>query len=182
MINIVLVAAAFSGLLAAPAASAQDPNGPEIGLKISGTAVRQIPLAIPALRLNADAAPPARDAAALIRSVVEADLAYSGLFNVLPSSLYSTVTLAADRIPFREFAAIGAEGIVHGTVGGGSPDLVIEGLLFDSKSEALIMGKRYRGAPPLARDIGHRIANDITVAYSGKPGVSMSRMVLVAKI
>ncbi|MGH9867519.1 MAG: Tol-Pal system beta propeller repeat protein TolB [Candidatus Polarisedimenticolia bacterium] len=162
-------------------AGPQDPNEPQIGLKITGAAQRRIPLAIPELRLQPAAGSAAGEAAALIRSVVEADLAFSGLFNVLPASLYSSITLGADRIPFREFAAIGADGVVHGTVGGGS-ELVVEGLLFDSRSEALILGKRYRGAPPLARDIAHRIANDITVAYTGRPGVSLSRLVLVGKV
>ena len=175
---LVVLALCVGGLLRA---EPQDPNGPEIGLKISGTAQRQIPLAIPALRLNAAAGQEASDAGALIRQVLDADLTYSGLFNILPPSLYASVTLVADRIPFRDFAALGAQGIVHATVTG-SRDLVVEGLLFDSHSEALIMGKRYRGTPPLARDIAHRLANDITVAYTGRPGVSLSRLVLVGKV
>lgn len=172
-----LVLLAVVPLQAAP----QDPNGPQIGLKITGAAQRQIPLAIPPLRLSAGAARDANDAGALIRQVLEADLVYSGLFNVLPPSLYAAVTQVADRIPFRDYAAVGAQGIVHGTVGG-SGDLVVEGLLFDSRSEALIMGKRYRGTAVLARDIAHRLANDITMAYTGRSGVSLSRIVLVGKI
>jgi TolB protein len=162
-------------------AAPQDPNEPQIGLKISGAAQRQIPLAIPPLRLNTGASADAGQAGSLIRQVLEADLAFSGLFNVLPPSLYAAVTQVADRIPFRDYAAIGAQGIVHGTVGG-SGEVVVEGLLFDSRSEALIMGKRYRGTAALARDIAHRLANDITVAYTGRPGVSLSRLVLVGKI
>ena len=162
-------------------AAPQDPNQPQIGIVVSGAAQKRIPLALPPLRVQNGAGSQAADAGSLIRTVVEADLSFSGLFNVLPPSLYQAVSMAPDRIPFREFAAVGADGILHGTIGGSS-ELVVEGMLFDSRSEALIMGKRYRGGPPLARDIAHRIANDITVAYTGRPGVSLSRLVLVGKV
>ncbi|HKY34222.1 MAG TPA: Tol-Pal system beta propeller repeat protein TolB [Candidatus Polarisedimenticolia bacterium] len=176
-----VLAAALSVWSPAPAGP-QDPNGPQIGLTITGAAQKQIPIALPGLRAPSPAGAEAREAGELIRSVLGSDLSFSGLFNVLPPSLYASLTMAGDRIPFRDFAALGATGIVHGTLGGGSQEIVVEGLLFDSKSEALIMGKRYRGAPSLARDIAHRLANDITIAYTGKPGVSLSRIVMVGRV
>src|SRR5262245_57910298 len=153
--------------------SAQDPNEPQIGLKISGTAVRKIPIAILPFQTTSQDASALRGPTDLIRKVITDDLEYSGLFNVLAPSIYSSVTIASGRIPFRDFAALGAQGVVSGSVGRDSAGIVVEGLLSDSKSEALVAGKRYRGDVALARDIAHRIANDITIAYTGRAGVSL---------
>jgi len=169
----------WPGLFASP--SPQDPNQPHIDLKITGAAVRQIPIAIPPMQRGASADGETQAVGETIRSVITSDLTYSGLFNVLPPSLISSVRVASGRIPFRDFAALGADGVVAGTIGRESPGVVVEGLLFDSKSEALIAGKRYRGDPSLARDIAHRIANDIMIAYTGRSGVSLSRIVMVGK-
>ncbi|MFQ5700406.1 MAG: Tol-Pal system beta propeller repeat protein TolB [Acidobacteriota bacterium] len=162
---------------------AEDPNQAEIGITVSGVAPRQIPLVIPPVQVKPRAGSEATRAAKLIREIIASDLTYSGLFNVLPPSLYANVTIASGRVPLREFSAIGAVGVVTASVGTREDDeLIVEGLLFDSKTEALITGKRYRGAARLARDIAHRISNAVTIAYTGKAGVYLSRVVFVGKI
>jgi len=170
--------AAATLLMAAP----QDPNEPQIGLKISGTAVRKIPIAILPFQTSSSDSSAIRGASDLIRTVISGDLEYSGLFNVLPPSLYNAVTIVSGRVPLRDFAALGAQGVVSGSVGRDAAGIVVEGLLSDSKSEALVAGKRYRGDVALARDIAHRISNDITIAYTGRAGVSLSRIVMVGKV
>ncbi|HZI92997.1 MAG TPA: Tol-Pal system beta propeller repeat protein TolB [Patescibacteria group bacterium] len=162
--------------------SPQDPNQPEIGLKISGTAIRKIPIAILPFQIGAGGAADTRGAADTIRSVITSDLEYSGLFNVLAPSMYESVTIAGGKIPFRDFAAIGAQGVVYGSVGRENAGVAVEGLLSDSRSGDLIAGKRYRGDVRLARDIAHRISNDIMIAYTGRPGVSLSRIAMVGKV
>jgi TolB protein len=176
-------------LLAAAAArttaggpSPQDPNQPQIGIKITGTAQRQIPIAILPFHPDATADAAARTSAESIRGVITADLIYSGLFNVLPPSLYAGVTLTAAHPPFPDFAALGAEGLVRGSIARKDAQRVVEGPLDDTKSGALISGKRYRGDPSLARHIAHSVANDITLAYTGRPGIALSRIVFVGKV
>jgi TolB protein len=168
----------LSVLAGGPVPSQEDP---EITLEVTGKARRQIPIVIPPLRQEGSADASIAEARRTIRDVLETDLAYSGIFNVLPPSLYAAVTRISDRLPLRDFAAIGAQAVVGGTVGGDSTEVIVEGLLFDARSEALITGKRYRGAPALARDIAHRIADDITVALTGRSGVSTTRLVMVGR-
>ncbi|HET9480630.1 MAG TPA: hypothetical protein VFP98_02650, partial [Candidatus Polarisedimenticolia bacterium] len=175
------------GPSAAPAASPQnppaDPNSPHIGVTITGTAQRQIPIAIPAIQLVGGASDPdISTAAGLIRSVVASDLEFSGLFNVLPPSLYASVAFTSGRLPLRDFAALGAQGVVIGSISRQAPGIAVEGLIYDPPSEALIAGKRYRGEPSLARDIAHRISNDVLIAYTGRPGVALSRIVTVGRV
>jgi TolB protein len=177
-----MAAAAAFGWARSGGPAAQDPNQPQIGLKITGTAQRQVPIAILPFHPDATADAAARASAESIRAVIGADLTYSGLFNVLPASLYSGVTLTAAQIPFRDFAALGAEGIVRGAVSRKDSQIVVEGPLYDTKSGALISGKRYRGDGSLARHIAHSIANDITLSYTGRTGIALSRIVFVAKI
>jgi len=180
--GVLTIATVVPGSMPASLAGPQDPNRPEIDLTIKGNAIRKIPIAILPFQVSGQGGDGARGASDTIRSVVTDDLGYSGLFDVLPPSLYASVTVSSDRIPLRDFAALGAQGVVYGRVGREGGSLVVEGLLSDSKSESLVAGKRYRGEPSLARDIGHRIANDIMIAYTGRPGVSLSRLVMVGKV
>ena len=163
-------------------AAAQDPNQPQIGLKITGTAQKQIPIAILPFHPDTTADAGVREAAESIRAVIGADLGYSGIFNVLPPSLYERLALGSTQIPFRDFSALGVEGLVRGTIAKKDAQIVVEGPLYDAKSGALITGKRYRGEPSLVRHIAHNIANEITIAYTGRSGVSLSRIVLVGKV
>jgi len=166
----------------APRRAPEDPNRADIDVVVSGTAMRQIPIAILPFVLAPQEPAAIRDASDLIRKVISDDLSYSGLFNVLPPSLYNAVTIISGRVPFRDFAALGAQGVVAGSTIRDSKGLAVEGLLYDSKTEQLVAGKRYRGDAALARDIAHRISNDITIAYTGKAGVSLSRIVMVGKV
>lgn len=180
----VMTALALGAAVAVAGPAPQDPNQPQIGLKITGAAQRQIPIAVPPLKITGQSSGDSKAAADLIRAVVSADLTYSGLFNVLPPSLYESLPSAPGHVPLRDFAAIGAQGVVQGNVGAdpnAAGGLVVEGIIFDSKSEALIAGKRYRGSRALARDIAHRIANDVMVAYTGRTGVSLTRIVVVGR-
>ncbi len=170
--------ALLSALAGGHLRSQQDP---EITLEVKGKAGRQIPIVIPPLRQDGPGDAAVEEVRSTIRDVLEADLAYSGIFSVIPPSLYASVARTSDRLPLRDFAAIGAQAVVGGTVGGSGAEVVVEGLLFDSRSEALITGKRYRGAPALARDIAHRIADDITIALTGRSGVSTTRLVMVGR-
>ena len=164
-----------------PAAAPQDPNA-GIVLEVQGQKRRQIPLVVPPLQVKSDGRADIVRTAELIRSVVTDDLNFSGSFNVLNPDLYAAVSATSGRLPLRQFAAIGAEGVVAGTVSPEGSSFVIEGLLFDSRSEALIVGKRYRGEVALSRDIAHRIADAITIAYTGRSGVFLSRIVFVARV
>jgi len=164
-----------------PGAAPQDPNA-GIVLEVQGSARRQIPLVVPPLQVKSDGRTEPIRAADLIRDVVTDDLQFSGSFNVLSPDLYAAVSATSGRLPLRQFSAIGAEGVVAGTVTSEAGSLVIEGLLFDSRSEALIVGKRYRGEAALARDIAHRIADAITIAYTGRSSVFLSRIVFVGRV
>ncbi len=176
-----MVAGSFVlGLAGATFVLPQDSEQPQIDILVQGAARRQIPVAIPPLTLT----DPGQnlEAAEIIRSVLTSDLTFSGLFNVLPPPLYQTVRQVADRVPLRDFAAVGAEGVISGVVGSHASGIVVEGLLFDARTEALITGKRYRGSAALARDIAHRVANEVMIAYTGRAGVSLSRIALVGRI
>ena len=170
MLTCSFILAVASATFVLPQGTAQ----PEIDILVKGTAQRQVPVAIPPLKLTSPGEN--LEAAETIRSVLSADLTFSGLFNVLPPTLYQTVTLVADRVPLRDFAAVGAEGVISGVVGSHPSGIVVEGLLFDTRTEALITGKRYRGSTALSRDIAHRIANEVLIAYTGRAGVSLSRI------
>lgn len=178
-----LIATAALAAVVVGDAAPQDPNAPQIGLEITGKARRQIPLAVPSFQSNTPSDPDITRAAESIRKVITDDLLFSGVFQIVSPNLYAGVTAVGGRVPLRDFAALGADGVVFGTsAADGASGLVVEGLLFDSRSESLIAGKRYRGSEALARDIAHRIANDIMIAYTGRAGVALSRIVFVGKV
>ena len=89
---------------------------PDISLTVKAAPRRQVPIVIPPLQTDTGGRSDIRDAASVIRQIVTNDLTYSGVFNVLPPSLYSAVSATTGRLPLRQFSAIGADGVVFGTV------------------------------------------------------------------
>jgi TolB protein len=136
----------------------------------------RLALAIPVFRLAAVAPAPVRDASSEIRATVVSDLEFTGYFDVLPPERYGSIPDDPSRVPFQQWASTGAVALLVGSVTPESERLALEGLLFDTRGEQLILGKRYRGDAAVARQIGHRLANEIVLHFTGRPGIALTRL------
>lgn len=172
-------------LLAAPSsglrAQSEEPPGQITGI-ISAPGLSRLTLAMPAFRLSPLTSAAMRQASAELQSTLVADLEFSGYFDVLPPERYAGISNDADRVPFDLWAGTGAVALLLGSISPESERMVFEGLLFDTRGEQLILGKRYRGEPEVARQIGHRLANEIVLQFTGREGIALSRLAFEGRV
>jgi len=128
-----------------------------------------IPLALPDFVVRS-ASPQAKAAADEIRKVLEGDLRFSRIFQLLPSAHYGYIRpLAPDKIFFKDWDSIQAKLLLAGEVGEADGATVFEGKLYDVKSERFILGKRYQAEKSALRLAAHRMADEIMKLYGEKP-------------
>jgi TolB protein len=107
------------------------------------------------------------------------------LFRVIDRGAYiedaqrSGVT--ADTIDFHDWAAIGAQALVKGSVERDGDGLVVEARLFDVVDAKQIGGKRYRAGEDELRRIGHRFADEIMQVLTGERGPFDSRIAFASR-
>jgi TolB protein len=115
---------------------------------------------------------PAAALATEIHDVLEADLKYSRIFQVLPKSYYAYIrTLDPRSIVYKDWESIGAAVLFTGEVSlAAGGDIVFERNFYDVKSQKTIMpGKRYQAKKTDLRYLAHKTADEILKAYSEKP-------------
>jgi TolB protein len=147
---------------AASAASAQD-----VWMKINEGAPA-ISFALPKFA----ATPAAQAAADEIYAVLEADVQFTRIFQLLPKSYYGYIRplLEAKAPVFKDWESIQTNILFAGTVSESAPgETVFEWYLHDVKSQRLIVGKRYQAKKPDLRYLAHRTADEILKAYGEKP-------------
>ncbi|MFQ5877827.1 MAG: Tol-Pal system beta propeller repeat protein TolB [Acidobacteriota bacterium] len=163
---------------APPAAPAEE--APTI--RIVGAARPRIPIAIPDLKTNGRGAR-LLNAAAEVREVVRDDLDYSGYFHIVPEEYHRLVRKWSDRrLNFKEWLGIGAEALLVGKLGIDGSNLVLEGRVYDTAEQRMVVGKRYRGRPEVQRLIAHRLSDEIILQYSGEQGVATTKIAYVSQV
>jgi len=174
--------------IAAPAGPLRAQSTPPASQKgqitgvISAPGLTRLAIAIPPFRLSPVAPAAVRDAAAEVHDTVVADLSFSGYFDVVPQERYAAIPLEAQPIPFAAWAATNAVALLTAAVTPDADRLSLEGLLFDTGGGQLILGKRYRGETAVARLIGHRLANEIVLHFTGRPGIFLSRIAVEGRV
>jgi TolB protein len=107
-----------------------------------------------------------------IHDVLEADLKYSRIFQLLPKSYYAYIDAQKLKtIKFPDWESIGASVLFTGEVSlAAGGDIVFERNFYDVKSQrTIIPGKRYQAKKTDLRYLAHKTADEILKAYSEKP-------------
>jgi TolB protein len=168
-------------ILLALSASPLESQSDDIRLKISDSAVRQIPLALPDFQAASSSA--TVKAAEVITKTLRDDLAFSGFFSVVKPSLYSEVSgYSEKRVLYKDWLGIGAESVVLGKVSEEPGKIAVEGRVFDNRQEQLMMGRRYRGEADAARNIAHKLGNEIVKQFTGQTGIFQTRIAFVSQV
>jgi TolB protein len=165
-----------------PQGGAAGSGGGQITGVISAPGLTRLAVAIPPIRLSPLASAAVRAAAEEVRSTVISDLEFSGYFDVIPPERYADIPLDATPVPFTRWAATNAVALLIGTATPEADRLALEGLLFDTRGQQLILGKRYRGETTVARIIGHRLSNEIVLHFTGRQGIALSRIALEGRV
>ncbi len=159
----------------APQASQEDQPG-SVTLVLPGSQqARLIKLGIPPFRrlgaLSGDADRAARE----MEQVVRQDLQNSGYFQISGPEAFQALQLTGDFARDLEaYRTTGVETLLIGDLRAEADKVVFEGRLFDVASGQAILAKRYRGAIPVARRIGHTFADEVILFLTGQKGISLS--------
>ena len=159
--------------LVALVASVMSPALPAVAQQEVVLTIREgtpmIPLALPDFLVRSNS-PEARAAAEEIRKVLEDDLRYSRVFQILPKAHYGYIRpLSPDKVFFKDWDSIQAKLLLAGEIAEEGKSIVFEGKLYDVKSERFILGKRYQPEKKALRLAAHRMADEIMKLYGERP-------------
>src|ERR1043166_824318 len=151
--------------------------------EIVGQGGQKFPIAISPLKNLSTTA----DSGKLSEGIADAivyDLDLSGWFKVLDRSAYieraqqSGITLGT--FDFKDWATIGAEGLVKGGFSVQGTEVTVELRLFDVFQNKERIGKRYTGPTKDYRRIAHKFADEIINEFTGIPGIFNTRIASVS--
>ena len=152
-------------------------------VEIQKEVFQRIPLAIAGFAPLPDANPGA-DLATVARSVLAADLDFTGLFEVIdPTFLPVEVRQLrpgnqAEVLPM--LALFKVQGLLLGTLERRGTELALEAHLYDVERGTPIVARRYLGDATAVRQIAHRLADEVVFRYTGERGVAQTRLAYVA--
>jgi TolB protein len=158
-----------------PAAAPPEEQPPSVTLVLDQKGQKLIKLGIPPFRrltaFSGDAAKVAQE----LEQVVRQDLQNSGYFQISGPEAFQALSLTGDFARDLEaYRSTGVETLLMGDLRAETDKVVFEGRLFDVASGQAILAKRYRGALPVARRIGHTFADEVILFLTGQRGISLS--------
>jgi len=151
---------------------------------IVGQGGQRFPIAVSPLKnLAGSSAESARLSTGIADAMVH-DLELSGWFKVLDRSAYmenaQTSGITLGTFDFKDWATIGAEGLVKGGFSVQGDEVAVELRLFDVYQNKERIGKRYTGRVRDYRRIAHKFVDEIINQFTGVPGVFNTRIAYVS--
>ena len=169
------------GAVPGSAFSQQPPTGddqlsdPEVSVVLEGRQRSRFRLAMPAVEREGALGPQVREAADLLEETLRTDLDQSGVFDVQGPVQLSVLTLTgADERDFELYRSLRNELLLRALVKQDQGRLILEGRVYDLASGKVVLGKRYRGDPSIARRIAHTFADEIILYFSGRQGLALT--------
>jgi TolB protein len=136
-----------------------------------------IKLGIPPFRRLSALSGDAARAAEEMEQVVRQDLQNSGYFQISGPDAFRSLQLTGDfNRDLEAYRTTGVETLLIGDLRAEPDKIVFEGRLFDVASGQAILAKRYRGAFPVSRRIGHTFADEVILFLTGQRGISLSSL------
>ncbi len=150
---------------------------------IVGPGAQRYRLAVSPLR-NLGAAGDAGRLSERIADVIADDLDRSGWFKIIDRSAYlenpQRTGIRLGRFDFRDWATIGAEGLVKGGFSVRGARVEFEFWLYDVFRQESVIGKRYSGDIKDARRMAHKFVDEIILKLTGTRGVFDTRIAYVS--
>ncbi len=140
----------------------------KIYIDISSPFMEKIPLTLSAPVLSNDTYEN-RQAARKLTSTLKSDLIFYGFFSVFDSTTRDT---GPDKLDYRVDSQMERHGKTSLTV-------ILK--LMDLSSNSMLMGRKYLGTIKDLRKMAHRFSNEIVMTITGRPGLSLSRLLFVSR-
>ena len=139
---------------------------PKIYIDISSPFMEKIPIALSKPELS-DNTYENRQAAKKLSSILQSDLLFHGFFSVFDSAFQT----GGEKLDYRVDTKMDRQGT----------SITVTLKLIDLSDNSMLVGRRYLGTVNDLRKMAHRFSNEIVKAITGKPGVSLSRILFVSK-
>jgi len=137
----------------------------------------QIKIAIPELTLPPGAEEVGRELVQALRD----DLEFSGFFDIVDPQLYQLIPVTGDEVRHDDWLSIGADALLLTRLRVDRERIDLEAWLYDNSSGTELLGKRYGGRVDATRRVGHKLADEIVLHYTGRPGIALTRIAFVSK-
>ncbi len=124
-----------------------------------------------------------------IEEVLKADVRRSLIFSLvdLPSIGLKVSNIGTWPDPaFKQAAEHGVAVIVWGKAGmengDETPDVNMDGYVYDTGSDEMVGSKRYVGSTSVVRLMAHRFADELVFRYTGEPGIARTKIAYVSEL
>ncbi len=119
-----------------------------------------------------------------LKETLEADLEFSGLFNVIGNEAFledvEKTGLGAEQTDFGEWRMVGADALIKGGFKVDGKKLTVEVRLFDTIKEKQIMGRRYIGNSRSPTRLSHYFADQLYEELTGKKGIFSTKLLFIS--
>ena len=153
----------------------------DVFLNVTGGGARKLNIAIPEFTVVAGT--DAAGGGKLIASVAGADLTFTNLFSVVAASgSIPANNPQALRQSWTEFAAAGAHAGVHGLLALRGDRAEVDMRLYDltSPDHRLIGSKKFELPAAQVRRLGHKVADEVVLQFTGELGVADTKIAYVS--
>jgi TolB protein len=172
----------MAGQTPQPPAGQQPPSQPSsIATTITSDAGPVPKLAVPEF-IPLGKEPEVVSAAKAIGDVLWDDFAFEKEFYMIPRDILRTVPrpASAEQVPLDQWKALGADGVVIGTVAKGPEGIVVEVRLLKVTDGTLAVGKKYSGSLRSVSDGGrvyaHSFADEVHKTQRNLRGVALTKL------
>jgi TolB protein len=152
----------------------------DVFLNVTGGGARKLNIAVPEFAVTTGADP--TGGGKLLATVAGADLTFSGLFSVVAATgAIPANNPAALKQSWTEFAAAGAHAGLHGLLALRGDRAEVEMRLYDltSPDHRLIGGKKFELPISQLRRLGHKVADEVVLQFTGEPGIADTKIAYV---
>ena len=152
----------------------------DVFLNVTGGGARKLNIAIPEFTVTSGVDP--TGGGKLLATVAGADLTFSGLFSVVAATgAIPANNPAALRQSWTEFAAAGAHAGLHGLLALRGDRAEVEMRLYDltSPDHRLIGTKKFELPVSQLRRLGHKVADEVVLQFTGEPGIADTKIAYV---
>ncbi len=149
----------------------------EISTTIVGTGGQAPKLAVPDfLTLSNDGE--TKEAAQTVGQVLWDDMAFEREFDLIPRTEYRNVPAATslEAVPFAQWAELGADAVVIGTVRKDGAKISVQVRLFNVKSQQAVFSKEYSGSATNPRLYAHTAADEIHKNQRDLVGIARTKI------
>lgn len=117
------------------------------------------------------------DATRALDSTLRSDLQISGVFILSGPEELSVLELTGETArDLEQYRSLGNQALLVVKTASNGDEMTVEARVVDLPSRQDVYAKRYRGGFDLARRIGHIIADEIILQYSGRRGLGQTRI------